>query len=63
MSKYDNFLLIGDFDTEMNDSAMREFNDTYNLKNLITKPTYFKNSLNPRLIDLIAIVIIAQNYL
>ena len=53
MKKYDNFLLLGDFNSEMNETAMREFNDTYNLKNLITKPTCFKNPLNPSLIDLI----------
>ena len=52
MLKYDNFLLVGDFNS-MNNSAMCEFSDTYNLKNLITKPTCFKNPLNPSLIDLI----------
>ena len=32
---------------------LREFSDNYNLKNLITKPTCFKNPLHPSLIDLI----------
>ena len=53
MSKYDNFLLLGDFNSEMNDNAMREFSDTYNLKNWITNPTCFKNPSKPGLIDLI----------
>ena len=47
MSKYDNFLLLGDINSEMNDNAMREFSDTYNLKNLITNPTCFKNTSKP----------------
>ena len=37
----------------MNDNAMREFNDAYNLKNLITNPICFKNPSKPSLIDLI----------
>ena len=53
MSKYDNFLLLGDFNSEMNDNGMREFSDTYNLKNLITNPTCFKNPSKHSLIDLI----------
>ena len=53
MTKYDNFLLLGDFNSEMNETAMGEFSDTYNLKKLISKPTCFKNPLNPSLIDLI----------
>ena len=32
---------------------MREFCDLYNLQNLITRPTCFKNPFNPSLIDLI----------
>ena len=32
---------------------MGDFCDTYNLTNLITDPTCFKNPLNPSLIDLI----------
>ena len=42
LSKPDNFLLLGDFNSEMNDNAMREFSDTHNLKDLITNPTCFK---------------------
>ena len=32
---------------------MKEFCDTYNLKNLISEPTCFKNAQNPTLIDFI----------
>ena len=53
MPKYDNFLLLGDFNSEIKESDMSEFCDIYNLKNLITGPTCFKNPLNPSSIDLI----------
>ena len=53
MPKYDNFLLLGDFNSEMQESTMKEFTNTYNLSNLIKQPTCFKNPLHPSLIDLI----------
>ena len=53
MPKYDNFLILGDFNSEMQEITMKEFTDTYNLTNLIKEPTCFKNPLNPSLIDLI----------
>ena len=53
MSKFDNFLLLGDFNSEMNELILRNFCDTYNLDNLIKEPTCFKNLLNPSTIDLI----------
>ena len=53
MTKYDNFLLLGDFNSEMSESTMGDFCDTYNLTNLVTDPTCFKNPCNPSLIDLI----------
>ena len=43
ISTYDNFLLLGDFNSDMNDTFLSEFCDIYNLKNLIVKPTCFKN--------------------
>ena len=42
MCKLDNFLLLGDYNSEMSENAMKEFCDTYNLKNLITEATCFK---------------------
>ena len=53
MSKYDNFILLGDFNSEMSELAMKQFCDTYNLRNLIKEPTCFKNVVNPSTIDLI----------
>ena len=52
-SKYDNLILLGDFNSETSESYMKEFCETYNLKKLINEPTCFKNPLNPSLIDLI----------
>ena len=53
MSQYENFLLLGDFNSEMTETPMREFCDMHNLKNLITDPTCFKNPINPSCIDVI----------
>ena len=53
IGKYDNLILIGDFNSQMEEDALKEFCDTYNLKTLITEPTCFKNAQNPTLIDLI----------
>ena len=53
MSKFDNFLLLGDFNSGIHEPSMSEFCDLYKLQNLITSPTCFKNVLNPSLIDLI----------
>ena len=53
MPKYDNFLLLGDFNSEMREIAMKDFSETYYLCNLIKEPTCFKNIHNPTSIDLI----------
>ena len=53
MSKFDNFLLLGDFNSEVSESTMAEFCEIYNFKNLITDPTCFKNVLHPSSIDVI----------
>ena len=53
LSTYDNLLLIGDFNSEINDNEMKSFCETYNLKNLIKEPTCYKNPLNPSSIDVI----------
>ena len=37
--KYENFLLMGDFNAETSENAMEEFMKLYNLKNLVKKPT------------------------
>ena len=53
LPKFDNFLLQGDFNSEIHEIGMNEFCDIYNLQNFITDPTCFKNPLNPSSIDLI----------
>ena len=51
--KYEYFILIGDFNSEMNEDAVNDFCATYNIKNLVKEPTCFKNADNPSCIDLI----------
>ena len=53
IGNYDNLLLIGDFNSQMEEEKINDFCDTYNLQNLINDPTCFKNSLNPTLIDMV----------
>ena len=53
MAKYENWIILGDFNSEMHEASMREFCSLYNLDNLIHEPTCFKNPLNPSHIDLI----------
>ena len=52
-SKYDNFVLLGDLDSEQIESAVRDFCEIYGCKNLIKDNTCFKNPLKPSCIDLI----------
>ena len=52
-SKYENFIIIGDFNREPSEKAMSDFLDIYNLKNLVKNPTCFKNPVRPSCIDLI----------
>ena len=51
--KYENILLLGNFNSEVGENEMSEFCQDYNLKNLIKEPTCFKNPENPSCIDLI----------
>ena len=52
-SKYDNFIVFGDFNAETSNTTISKFCATYNLKNLIKEPTCFKSLENPTCIDLI----------
>ena len=52
-SNYENFLLLGDLNAEMTDPSLKEFCNLYSLKNLIKKPTSFKNPDNSKVIDLL----------
>ena len=53
MSSYDDFLVIGDLNSEISGIAMSEFCKTYNLQNLVKDPTCYKNPSKPTCIDLI----------
>ena len=53
IKKYENFIIIGDFNSEIREDAMKNFCCLYNLKSLIHKPTCFKNPNHPSCIDLI----------
>ena len=50
---YESFILLGDFNSEMIDSNLKEFCNLYLLKNLIKKPKSFKNPKNLKTVDLI----------
>ena len=52
-SHCENFIIIGNFNVEANDSAISVFSDTYDLKSLTKEPTCYKNSNKPSYIDLI----------
>ena len=52
-AKYENIILMGDFNSEMSEEPMQIFCNTYNLKSLVSKPTCYKNIENPSCIDLI----------
>ena len=52
-SKYDNFLLLDDFNSESPEEAMKSFCQIYNFKNLLDKPTCYKNPTNPLCVDMI----------
>ena len=42
-SKYENFIVLGDFNAEMTNTHMEEFFSVYNFTSLIKDPTCFKN--------------------
>ena len=50
--QYENVTLIGDFNLVVNNKYLGVFTNTFNLKSLINKPTYFQ-SASPPCIDLI----------
>ena len=51
-SEYDNFILLGDLNSEPTESAVKDFCEIYSCKNLIKDNTCFKNPLKPSCIDL-----------
>ena len=52
-TKYENIILLGDFNVCADDENMRDFRNFYNLNSLIKQPTCFKNPENPSCTDLI----------
>ena len=52
MNKYDNILFLGDFNSETSENYLNDFCHVYNLRNIVKKPTCFKNPNNPACIDL-----------
>ena len=54
-TKYENILLLGDFNVCVDNDTMRNFCNSYSLHILIKQPTCFKNPQNPSCIDLILI--------
>ena len=48
-SKYENFIVLGDFNVKMSDPHMSEFSALHNFKTLAKKPACYKNvdSLRP----------------
>ena len=53
MEKYDNLILIGDYNSEMEEEKIKDFCEINNLKHLIKEPPCFKSAENPTSIDLI----------
>ena len=51
--KYENFILLGNLNTEPTESAVRDFCEIYSCKNLFKDNYCFKNPLKPYFIDLI----------
>ena len=50
-SKYEKFIVLGDFNAEMTNTHMEEFCSVYNFKSLIKDATCFKNPEKPTTID------------
>ena len=50
LSKYDNFILLGDFNSEPCKQPVRDFCHVYNCHNIIKDKTCFKNPHNPCLL-------------
>ena len=49
---YDNFMLIGDYNAQTDETNMTSFCEIYELRSLINEPTSYKNPLNRSCIEL-----------
>ena len=52
-TNYENIILLGDFNVEVEEENMSEFVSVYSLIHLVKQKTCFKNPENPSCIDLI----------
>ena len=52
-AEYEHFIIVGDFNTEITQTSMKVFCDSYEYKNLIKNATGYKNPEKPSCIDLI----------
>ena len=52
-SKYDNYIILGDFNTKFSNILIEQYFGSRNIKYLIKKPQCFKNVAKPFCIDLI----------
>jgi hypothetical protein len=53
LPKYENLLMLGDWNSTVNEESLANFCEMYNLENLIKEPTCFKSTENPSSIDII----------
>ena len=51
-STFENYIVLGDFNAEVDNIAISSFCDAFDLVNLIREPTCYKNSEKPSFIDL-----------
>ena len=47
LTKYDQILLLGDFNAGVEESSFKHFCSSYNLTNMINRPTCFNNTEKP----------------
>ena len=52
IGNYDNFLIVGDLNSEITESSMHDFCNSYNLHSLLHKSACYKNPDKPSCIDL-----------
>ena len=51
LGNYDNIFILGDFNASVSENDMKDFCEMYDLENLTSGPTCFKNANNPSSID------------
>ena len=50
-TSHDSFIMLGDFNIEMEEQQIKDFCDNYSLKSLIRQSTCYKSPSNPTCID------------